>query len=327
MFNILVTGGCGFIGSNFIRLLSISYPQCNIINLDKLTYAANLGNLDSIKKDKYTFVKGNIRDSYLVQKVIKEYQIDTIVHFAAESHVDRSIAGPRDFIDTNIYGTFNLLEIIRKNQEILPKNFIFIHVSTDEVYGTLGETGLFTENTPYSPRSPYSASKAASDHLVNSYFHTYNTPVRITNCSNNYGPCQFHEKLVPLTIKNCVEGIPIPIYGDGLNIRDWLYVQDHCEAILKVLENGVNGESYNIGGNNEQRNIDIVTLICDIIDIKIKQLPNKKPRRSLITYVDDRLGHDKRYAIDATKIKNELGWQPRFTFKEGLELTIDYYLK
>ena len=340
MKNILVTGGCGFIGSNFIRLALDRLPECRLVNLDKLTYAGNLRNLSVIQEDpRYRFVKGDICDRELVEQLFSEERIDTVVHFAAESHVDRSILGPEEFIRTNIYGTFILLETARKAwlpgpglrvpgpESRIPGPCRFLHVSTDEVYGSLGETGHFTETTPYGPRSPYSASKASSDHLVSAYFHTYGLPVLITNCSNNYGPYQFPEKLVPLIINNALNENNLPVYGDGKNVRDWLYVVDHCEAVLTVLKKGTPGDTYNIGGNNEKANIEIVQMICDILDEKVGLLKNGKPHRSLITFVKDRPGHDRRYAIDAGKIIKELGWRPSVTFEKGLRSTVDWYLE
>ncbi len=327
---VLVTGGCGFIGANFIRLLRKEQSEWRVINLDKLTYAGNLRNLQGIKEDeKYRLVVGDICDSKLVTELFVSEQVDTVVHFAAESHVDRSITGPADFIQTNIVGTFTLLEAARKSWEREEKdgiNHCFLHVSTDEVYGSLGTTGFFTETTSFDPRSPYSASKASSDHLVNSYFHTYGLPVRLTNCSNNYGPYQFPEKLIPLVFNNSMHGKSLPIYGDGKNIRDWLYVKDHCEAIVEVLLKGTDGQCYNIGGNNEKQNLEVVTVICDILDRKLGLPQSGNPRRSLITFVKDRLGHDRRYAIDATKIKDQLGWEPKVTFENGMEKTVDWYL-
>jgi dTDP-glucose 4,6-dehydratase len=327
---VLVTGGCGFIGANFVRLLKAGYPEWRVVNLDKLTYAGNLQNLEGIQEDeRYRFVKADICDASSVEKIFAEENIDTVVHFAAESHVDRSITGPAAFIQTNIIGTFTLLEAARKTwltQEWQGAEPCFLHVSTDEVYGSLGETGFFSETTPFDPRSPYSASKASSDHLVSAYFHTYKLPVRITNCSNNYGPYQFPEKLIPLIFNNSMKGKPLPVYGDGKNIRDWLYVQDHCEAIAEVLKKGENGKSYNIGGNNEKQNIEVVTLICDILDRKLGIPESGQPRRSLITFVKDRLGHDRRYAIDATRIREQIGWEPKVTFEIGIEKTIDWYL-
>ncbi|WP_026839828.1 dTDP-glucose 4,6-dehydratase [Citrifermentans bremense] len=330
MKNILITGGCGFIGSNFIRLALQKIPACNIINLDKLTYAGNLQNLADIESDgRYKFVKGDVCNSSLVTKVFAEDCIDTVVHFAAESHVDRSIEGPAAFVQTNIIGTFTLLEAARKawlvNKQS-PPNQRFIHVSTDEVYGSLGETGYFTETTSYDPRSPYSASKASSDHLVNAYYHTYGLPTMITNCSNNYGPYHFPEKLIPLIISNAINGRDLPLYGDGSNVRDWLYVIDHCSAILAVLEGGRLGETYNVGGNSEKRNLEVVETVCDILDTTAPPLANGLPRRSLIRFVKDRPGHDQRYAIDAAKIRNELGWSPSVSFEDGIRRTIEWYL-
>jgi len=333
MKNILVTGGCGFIGSNFIRLALQRLTECRLVNLDKLTYAGNLGNLTDIEADpRYRFVKGDICDRAVVEQLFADEQIDTVVHFAAESHVDRSILGPEEFIRTNIMGTFVLLEAARKAWNSDQRSAIsgqprFLHVSTDEVYGSLGATGSFTETTPYAPRSPYSASKASSDHLASAYYHTYGVPTIITNCSNNYGPYQFPEKLIPLMIINALNGKALPVYGDGRNVRDWLYVVDHCAALLTVLERGTPGETYNIGGNNEKQNIELVRLICDILDEKVGPLPGGRSRRSLITYVKDRPGHDRRYAIDAGKIKRELGWEPSVTFEEGIRSTIQWYLK
>ncbi|MCK5071158.1 MAG: dTDP-glucose 4,6-dehydratase [Desulfocapsa sp.] len=330
MQNILVTGGAGFIGSSFIRVVLTTLPEVRIVNLDKLTYAGNLGNIADIADDtRYRFVKGDICDAVLVEQLFAEEQIDTVVHFAAESHVDRSISGPAEFIQTNIVGTFTLLEAARKAwQPVMSQNtdHRFLHVSTDEVYGSLGDVGLFTETTSYDPRSPYSASKASSDHLVSAYHHTYGLPVLITNCSNNYGPYQFPEKLIPLVMNNALNGKALPVYGDGKNVRDWLYVVDHCAAILRVLQTGQVGETYNIGGNNEKQNIEIVQTICDILDEKVGLLETGEARRSLITFVKDRPGHDRRYAIDATKIKTELGWEPSVTFEEGIVKTVDWYL-
>ncbi len=327
----LITGGCGFIGSNFVRHTREHYKEYRLINLDKLTYAGNPGNLTDIENSpRYRFVKGDIGDADLVQKIFAEEKIDTVVHFAAESHVDRSITGPAEFIRTNILGTFTLLEAAReawlKNGDSAGKEYRFLHVSTDEVYGSLGETGAFQETTAYDPRSPYSASKASSDHLVSAYFHTYGLPTLITNCSNNYGPYQFPEKLIPLVINNALQGKALPVYGDGKNVRDWLYVIDHCEAILTVLHKGKTGETYNIGGNSEKQNIEIVSTICDILDEKVGLLPGEKARRSLVTYVKDRAGHDRRYAIDATKIRTELGWTPQVNFADGMRKTVEWYL-
>lgn len=329
---VLVTGGCGFIGSNFVRLLLADYPEWRVVNLDKLTYAGNLQNLKGITEgENYRMIKADICDAAAIENLFIEEEIDTVVHFAAESHVDRSISGPAEFIQTNIIGTFTLLEAARKKWLAEgvddSREKCFLHVSTDEVYGSLGETGFFTESTAFDPRSPYSASKASSDHLVSAYFHTYGLPVRITNCSNNYGPYQFPEKLIPLVFNNSMLGKELPVYGDGKNIRDWLYVEDHCEAIVEVLKKGENGKSYNIGGNNEKQNIEVVTLICDILDRKIGLLESGEPRRSLITFVKDRLGHDRRYAIDPTRIRDELGWEPKVTFESGIEKTLDWYLE
>jgi dTDP-glucose 4,6-dehydratase len=327
---LLITGGCGFIGTNFVRHILQQYPHWQVVNLDKLTYAGNLKNLEGLDgESQYTFVKGDICDSALIEKIFFDHEIDTVVHFAAESHVDRSISGPADFIQTNIVGTFTLLESARKrwlSENWKGEKTVFLHVSTDEVYGSLGETGYFTETTPFDPRSPYSASKASSDHLVKAYFHTYGLPVLITNCSNNYGPYQFPEKLLPLVFHNSMNGKELPVYGDGKNVRDWLYVQDHCEAIATVLEKGKLGNCYNIGGNNEKQNLEVVTLVCDILDRKLGLPESGKPRRSLITFVKDRLGHDRRYAIDATRIREQIGWKPKMTFEEGIEKTIDWYL-
>lgn len=332
MQRLLVTGGCGFIGSNFVRLCLERCAGVRLVNLDKLTYAGNLANLADVEHDpRYRFVRGDICDASLVARLFDEEGIDTVVHFAAESHVDRSIEGPAEFIQTNIVGTFTLLEAARKawlGDVSRPASRAprFLHVSTDEVYGSLGETGLFVETTPYDPRSPYSASKAASDHLVNAYHHTYGLPTLMTNCSNNYGPYHFPEKLIPLIISNALAGRELPVYGDGKNVRDWLYVVDHCAAILAVLETGRVGETYNVGGKNEKQNIEIVQTICDLLDEKTGRLPSGDPRRSLIRFVKDRPGHDRRYAIDATKIRTEIGWEPSVTFEEGIVRTIDWYL-
>ena len=327
---ILVTGGCGFIGSNFV-LQQINTTQNTILNLDKLTYAGNLTNLSKVSKDpRYEFVQGDICDSNLVSNTISYFQPDAIVHFAAESHVDRSIDVPMEFVNTNIVGTATLLNVSRKyieakSQKPEAGNFRFLHVSTDEVFGSLGDDGLFTETTPYDPSSPYSASKAGSDHLVRAWTRTYGFPALITNCSNNYGPYQFPEKLIPLMIANCIDEKPLPIYGEGLNIRDWLFVEDHYDAIYSVLRNGTIGETYNIGGNNEISNIDIVNTICSILD-ELKPRSGGKSYNNLITFVTDRPGHDFRYAIDATKINNKLGWSPKETFASGIRKTIQWYL-
>ena len=327
----LVTGGCGFIGSNFIRGLLETEAAVRVVNLDKLTYAGNLTNLEGLEADpRYRFVQGDICDAQLVKALFSEENIESVVHFAAESHVDRSITGPNAFVQTNVVGTFALLEAARELW-LKPGRDVslcrFLHVSTDEVYGSLGETGYFTETTPYSPRSPYSASKAASDHLASAYFHTYGLPVVITNCSNNYGPYQFPEKLIPLIINNALNGKELPVYGDGKNVRDWLYVGDHCGALRTVLKEGAFGETYNIGGNNEKQNIEIVTTICDLLDEMVGLLPGGRPRTELIRFVQDRPGHDRRYAIDASKIRAALGWAPRTTFEEGIRLTISWYLE
>jgi len=327
---VLVTGGCGFIGVNFVRLLLETCEDWQVINLDKLTYAGNLQSLQDVSDHPdYHFVKGDICDGRLVEDLFARYHIDTVVHFAAESHVDRSITGPAEFIQTNIFGTFTLLEAARKQwleSGAESRHCRFLHVSTDEVYGSLGDTGYFTEQTCYDPRSPYSASKASSDHLVRAYFHTYGLPILITNCSNNYGPYQFPEKLIPLVLNNALQGKELPLYGDGGNVRDWLYVRDHCEAIVRVVKQGTVGEAYNIGGHNEKKNLHVVELLCDMLDKKVGMLESGEPRRSLITFVKDRLGHDRRYAIDAGKIAEELGWTPKFTFERGIDKTVDWYL-
>lgn len=328
--SILVTGGAGFIGSNFV-IDWLAQSDEPIINLDLLTYAGNLANLSQLEKDsRHIFVRGDIGDQALIVKILGQYRPRAIINFAAESHVDRSIHGPEDFINTNVMGTFHLLESVRGFWGGLSQqdknNFRFLHVSTDEVYGSLKkEDHAFTEENRYAPNSPYSASKAASDHLVRAYFHTYGLPVLTTNCSNNYGPYQFPEKLIPLMILNALSGKPLPVYGDGQQIRDWLYVKDHCSAIRCVLEKGALGEVYNIGGWNEKANIEIVRNICDLLDT-LKPLDNKKSYRDQISFVTDRPGHDRRYAIDATKIERELGWRPSETFETGIKKTIDWYL-
>lgn len=326
MKNLLVTGGCGFIGSNFVRyLLRESDFDGRVINVDALTYAGNPENLSDIQRDfpdRYVFVKGDISDGETMARIFTEQQIDSICHFAAESHVDRSIVRPDAFIQTNIVGTFNLLELARANQDRLE---LFHHISTDEVFGSLGQDGHFTEKTPYSPNSPYSASKAASDHLVRAYHNTYDLPITISNCSNNYGPYQFPEKLLPLMILNALEGKPLPVYGDGLNVRDWLYVRDHCTAIWKIIKAGKRGETYNVGGNSEMENIRIVEMVCDILD-EIQGLKGNRPRRELIRLVKDRPGHDRRYAIDFTKIKEQLEWFPEESLETGIHKTIQWYL-
>ena len=327
---ILVTGGAGFIGSNFL-LHWLATERTPVINLDKLTYAGNLRNLESISTDRrYTFVHGDIGDRKLVRQILRDHRPRAIVHFAAESHVDRSIRGPDDFIKTNVNGTFSLLEEARTYWMELPeierRGFRFQHVSTDEVYGSLGpDDAPFHEKTRYEPNSPYSASKAASDHLVRAYHHTYKLPVLTTNCSNNYGPFQFPEKLIPLMILNAHHGTQLPVYGDGKNVRDWVYVGDHCEAVRAVLAGGQVGETYNIGGNNQKPNVDVVETICSLMD---ELSPNDPvvPHRQLIKFVQDRPGHDRRYAIDTTKIEQELGWKPRETFETGLRKTVRWYL-
>lgn len=327
---IVVTGGAGFIGSNFV-LQWIAQTDERVVNLDLLTYAGNRRNLESIEKNpRHIFVKGDICDESLVANLLREHQPRAILNFAAESHVDRSIAGPSAFIQTNISGTFSLLQQTRTYWDSLPaeakKSFRFLHVSTDEVYGTLEPNDpAFTEVTPYAPNSPYAASKASSDMLVRAWHHTYGLPVLTTNCSNNYGPYQFPEKLIPLMILNALEGKPLPVYGDGRNVRDWLFVEDHCSAIRRVLERGRVGETYNIGGGSERANIDVVSSICNILD-ELQPDPGLGSRRKLITYVKDRPGHDRRYAIDATKIASELNWQPAQQFESGIRKTIDWFL-
>ncbi|BDS11911.1 dTDP-glucose 4,6-dehydratase [Aureispira anguillae] len=322
---ILITGGAGFIGSHVVRLFVEKYPDTHIVNLDKLTYAGNLENLSDIDgKPNYTFVKGDIVDRQFIQALFEQYNFDGVIHLAAESHVDRSITNPIAFVETNIVGTINLLFAAREAWEGKMENKRFYHISTDEVYGTLGETGLFTEETSYDPRSPYSASKASSDHLVRAYFHTYGLPVVLSNCSNNYGSHQFPEKLIPLCINNIKEGKALPIYGDGKYTRDWLWVNDHATAIDTIYHKGVLGETYNIGGHNEWKNIDLVELLCDIMDEELGKAAGTS--RKLITFVKDRQGHDRRYAIDATKIAKELNWEPSVTFQEGLRASVKWYL-
>ena len=326
MKNMLITGGSGFIGTNFIQyLLEESDYKGRVVNVDKLTYAGNPENLVDIEKkfpNRYTFIKADICDYESMVAVFDRHEIDTVCHFAAESHVDRSIVRPDAFIKTNIVGTFNLLEVARANQNRLQ---LFHHVSTDEVFGSLGKDGYFTEKTSYKPNSPYSASKAGSDHLARAYNKTFGLPVTISNCSNNYGPYQFPEKLIPLMVLNALEGKPLPVYGDGKNIRDWLYVRDHCIAIWEIMKQGKRGETYNIGGDNELENISLVEMICDILD-EIQEDKGKQPRRELITYVKDRPGHDRRYAIDFSKLKKELGWTPEESFESGIHKTIKWYL-
>jgi dTDP-glucose 4,6-dehydratase len=325
--NILVTGGCGFIGTNFIRyLLEGSDFTGRIINVDKLNYAGNPENLADISTkmaDRYSFIKADIYDRKDIADILEQHQVDAICHFAAESHVDRSILDPDSFIRTNIVGTYHLLELARERTDRIR---LFHHVSTDEVFGTLGTTGSFTEETPYRPNSPYSASKASSDHLVRAYRATYALPVTISNCSNNYGPYQFPEKLIPLMILNAIEGQALPVYGDGLNVRDWLYVRDHCVAIWAIMRRGEVGETYNVGGNCEMQNLRVVEIICDVLDEILGKKKNRS-RRELISFVKDRPGHDRRYAIDSSKIQNDLGWRPVETFETGIRKAIDWYLQ
>ena len=330
MANLLVTGGAGFIGCNFVRQW-LAEEETPLVNLDKLTYAGNLDSLADIEEDsRYTFVCADVCDGPVVANLLAEHRPQAIVNFAAESHVDRSIDGPAAFVETNVVGTFRMLEAARLYWNDLAEpersQFRFLHVSTDEVYGSLGATGLFTEQTPYAPNSPYSASKAAADHFARAYFHTYGLPVLVTNCSNNYGPYQFPEKLIPLMILNALEGNPLPVYGDGQQIRDWLFVEDHCRAIRTVLAKGAPGEVYNIGGDCEQANLSVVREIAAIVDRLRPDLPHA-PCESLIKFVTDRPGHDRRYAIDATKIRSQLGWVPQENFASGLERTIRWYLE
>lgn len=327
--SIVITGGAGFIGSNFVHHWCENYPEDRVIVLDALTYAGNLNNLATLKDRKnFRFLQGDICDRALVDQLFAGENIDTVAHFAAESHVDRSILGPGAFVQTNVVGTFTLLESFRQHwlSNHQPDNYRFLHVSTDEVYGSLGvDDPAFTETTPYAPNSPYSASKAGSDHLARAYFHTYGMPTIITNCSNNYGSYHFPEKLIPLMCINILLGKPLPVYGDGQNVRDWLYVRDHCQALDTVIHKGKAGETYNIGGNNEVKNIDLVRMLCELMDELAPDLP-VKPARNLITFVKDRPGHDRRYAIDASKIRTELGWQPQETVEGGLRKTIQWYL-
>ena len=326
-----VTGGCGFIGANFIQYLLKKTKPKSVINLDKLTYAGNQKNLADFEQDpRYVFVHGDICDAELVSRLFTEYQPNYIINFAAESHVDRSIDGPAEFIQTNIVGTSVLLQESLKYYSTLKgkesERFRFHHVSTDEVFGSLSESGFFTEETPYDPSSPYSASKASSDHLVRAWHRTFDLPILISNCSNNYGPYQFPEKLIPLIILNCLEEKPLPVYGTGENIRDWLYVEDHCDAIYTILQKGTIGETYNVGGNNEIKNIQIVEVICDVLN-DIHPAGSGKSYHELITFVKDRPGHDFRYAIDASKLKKEIGWEPKESFNTGIQKTIEWYLK
>ncbi|KPQ33522.1 MAG: dTDP-glucose 4,6-dehydratase [Phormidium sp. OSCR] len=324
--NLLITGGAGFIGSNFVRYWCDRYPDDRVVVLDALTYAGNRANIADLEQQgQLTFVQGNICDRPLIDRLLRDHEIDIVAHFAAESHVDRSILGPEAFIQTNVVGTFTLLEAFRHHYANRQQGR-FLHVSTDEVYGSLGpDDPPFSETTAYAPNSPYSASKAGSDHLVRSYFHTYGLPTLITNCSNNYGSYHFPEKLIPLMCINILLGKALPVYGDGQNVRDWLYVEDHCSALDTVICQGQPGQTYNIGGNNEVKNLDLVHLLCGLMDEMAPELP-VRPSQELITFVRDRPGHDRRYAIDATKIKTELGWQPSVTVEEGLRRTVAWYL-
>ena len=324
---VLVTGGAGFIGCNFLRIALGNDSELQIINLDALTYAGHPASQSEVADafgDRYHLIEGDIRDSQLVRDLFGRHEIDTVVHFAAESHVDRSIDGPLDFIDTNIRGTANLLEAARSTWQDR-RDVRFHHISTDEVFGSLGADGFFTENTPYDPSSPYSASKAASDHLVRAWQRTYGLPVTISNCSNNYGPYQFPEKLIPLIIANATANRPLPVYGDGSNIRDWLFVEDHCRAIDAIIRRGETGRTYNVGGHNEMTNLAVVHAICDLVDEFVPR-PDGSSRRDLVSFVTDRPGHDQRYAIDATRIASELGWTPEHDFESGLQTTVEWYL-
>lgn len=322
---ILITGGAGFIGSHVVRLFVNKYPDYQIVNLDKLTYAGNLANLKDIEvKSNYSFVKGDITDSNFLIDLFAKYQFDGVIHLAAESHVDRSIANPLEFVLTNVVGTVNLLNAARNIWKDNYEGKRFYHISTDEVYGTLGENGLFTEETSYDPHSPYSASKASSDHFVRAYHDTYGLPVVVSNCSNNYGSYQFPEKLIPLFINNIRNNKPLPVYGKGENVRDWLWVEDHARAIDVIYHNGLDGDTYNIGGHNEWKNIDLIKVMCKVMDKKLNRPEGESEK--LITYVKDRAGHDLRYAIDSSKLQRELGWKPSLQFEEGIEKTIDWYL-
>ncbi len=327
---LLVTGGAGFIGTNFIRHVLTEQPNWRIVNLDALTYAGNLANFEDLTPEqagRHRFIHGEIQDGALLDQLFSEEAFDAVVHFAAESHVDRSIFGPEAFVETNVVGTFRLLEASLKNWERRgkPKDFCFLHISTDEVYGSLGAEGYFTEESPYDPSSPYSATKAGSDHLVRAYFRTYGLPTIITNCSNNFGPYQFPEKLIPLMILNVMEEKPLPVYGDGKHVRDWLYVIDHCDGLVRVLEQGKAGETYNVGGDEERQNIEVVHLLCDLLDGRLQKAGDNSSQR-LIQFVAERPGHDRRYAIDSSKIKRELGWGPAHDFEEALAATVDWYL-
>jgi dTDP-glucose 4,6-dehydratase len=330
--DVLVTGGCGFIGSNFVRLILDARKDVRIINIDNLTYAGNLANMDGVEgkfADRYHFIRGDICDPSCLKGLFERFQICWLIHFAAESHVDRSILGPEAFIRTNVFGTFQLLEAARnawmQKDGSHPEGRRFLHISTDEVFGSLGDSGLFTEESPYDPSSPYSASKAAADHLVRAYSRTYRLPAIITHSSNNYGPYQFPEKLIPLMIQNARNGMELPVYGDGGNVRDWLHVEDHCRALLRVLEMGRPGETYNVGGMAEMRNREVVELICAHLDLKLGTR-GEGPRSRLIRFVLDRPGHDRRYALDTSKIRKELGWKPSVKFDQGIKTTIDWYL-
>ena len=324
--NIIITGGAGFIGSHVVRLFVNKYPEYKIINLDKLTYAGNLENINDIKdKPNYLFEKGDIRDLDQMRELFAKHKVTGVIHLAAESHVDRSITDPLVFVTTNVVGTATLLQVAEEAWKNDWEGKRFYHVSTDEVYGSLGDTGFFTEETAYDPKSPYSASKASSDHLARAFEHTYGMPVVLSNCSNNYGPYQFPEKLIPLFINNILHNKPLPVYGEGINVRDWLYVVDHARAIDDIFHKGKSGETYNIGGHNEWRNIDLIHLLIKLTDEKLGRAPGSST--SLITYVTDRAGHDHRYAIDAQKVKKELGWVPSLQFEEGLSKTIDWYLE
>lgn len=322
----LITGGAGFIGSHLVRLMVNKYPEYHIVNLDKLTYAGNLANLSDVEsKDNYTFVKGDIVDAPFIENLFDQYKFDAVIHLAAESHVDRSIEFPNEFIFTNVVGTANLLNAAKRIWKNNMEGKRFYHVSTDEVYGSLGDEGFFLESTSYDPQSPYSASKASSDHFVRAYHNTYKLPVVISNCSNNYGSHQFPEKLIPLFINNIKNNKPLPVYGEGLNIRDWLWVEDHARAIDLIFHQGKEGDTYNIGGHNEWTNIDLIKLLINILDKKLGRAKGESEK--LITYVTDRAGHDMRYAIDSTKLQKELGWVPSLQFEEGLEKTVDWYLE